>query len=185
MSINEDIKLYTERFILRRYKLEDAGELYGIAKHHDVGPHAGWKPHESEEESLKIIKNIFFQADTFAITCKDSGRIIGTIALEKDRFRPSANSAELGYWCARDMWGKGVMTEAAMEVIKYGFKTRNLSQIGVCTSPVNSRSQRVIEKCGFTYEGTIRRTYETYDGTMRDSRVYSILKEEFIESKLP
>ena len=52
-------------------------------------------------------------------------------------------------------------------------------QVGICTSKVNKRSQRIIEKCGFTYEGTIRRFYKIYDGTLRDSMVFSMLKEEY------
>ena len=39
----------------------------------------------------------------------------------------------------------------------------------------------IIEKCGFKYEGTIRKTYEIYDGTLRDSLVFSILREEYDE----
>ena len=73
------------------------------------------------------------------------------------------------------------MTEAAKEVIRFGFEELGLDQIGICTGEANRRSQRVIEKCGFKYEGTIRRTYKVYDGTLRDSMIFSMLKEEYEE----
>lgn len=41
------------------------------------------------------------------------------------------------------------------------------------------RSRRVIEKCGFRYEGTLRRTYRIYDGSIKTIMCYSMLKEEY------
>jgi RimJ/RimL family protein N-acetyltransferase len=75
------------------------------------------------------------------------------------------------------------MTEAAAEVIRFAFEELGLDQIGICTGPENLRSKRVIEKCGFRYEGTIRRTYKIYDGTLRDSLIFSMLREEYEERK--
>lgn len=169
----------TERLLLRRFSEDDAQEVFELAKDPDVGPRAGWNQHENIEETLTVLRNIIMPSDAFAITLKDSGKVIGDIAIEEDRYRPDADSGELGYWLGKEYWGKGYMTEAARAVIDYAFGEKGLSMLGICTSPVNSRSQRVIEKCGFVYEGTIRRTYKIYDGTLRDSRVYSMTKEEY------
>ncbi|MGL4484463.1 MAG: GNAT family N-acetyltransferase, partial [Anaerovoracaceae bacterium] len=38
-------QLKTERLTLKSWELEDAEELFNIAKNPDVGPHAGWPPH--------------------------------------------------------------------------------------------------------------------------------------------
>ena len=51
------------------------------------------------------------------------------------------------------------------------------------TGNENLRSQRVIEKCGFLYEGTLRRTYRIYDGSIREVRCYSMLREEYAPLK--
>ena len=40
----------TERLLLRPWRLEDAADMYAYAKNPNVGPNAGWKPHESVEE---------------------------------------------------------------------------------------------------------------------------------------
>ena len=71
------------------------------------------------------------------------------------------------------------MTEAAKAVMDYGFIEFDLVIMAICTSPSNKRSQRVIEKCGFKYEGCQRKGYHIYDGTDRDNYVYSILREEW------
>ena len=49
--------LETERLILRPWRLEDAADMYAYAKNPNVGPNAGWKPHESVEESKAILES--------------------------------------------------------------------------------------------------------------------------------
>ncbi|MEG1470062.1 MAG: GNAT family protein [Anaerovoracaceae bacterium] len=171
--------LETERLLLTPWKAEDAEDLYAYAKNPNVGPHAGWAPHKDVAESREIIVNLFMPAEAWEIRDKGTGKVIGTIALEADKHRPDTKSKEIGYSLAEECWGKGIMTEATGEVLRFSFEELGLDIVGICTSPVNIRSQRVIEKCGFKYEGTIRRTYLTYDGTIRDSRCYSMLKEEW------
>lgn len=73
------------------------------------------------------------------------------------------------------------MTEAARALMDYGFEKYNLVVMSICTSPANKRSQRVIEKCGFKYEGLQRRGYHIYDGSDRDNLMFSILREEWEE----
>lgn len=169
----------TERLVLRPYCEDYAQGLYDYAKDPDVGPVAGWAPHKSPEESKMFIRELFMPVEAYAIFDKSNDRLIGTIALEYDKYRPESNSREIGYSLAKDMWGRGIMTEACEALIKFAFEELGLDQIGICTGEHNKRSQGVIKKCGFTYEGTIRRAYKIYDGTCRDSLVYSLLKSEY------
>ena len=174
--------IYTERLLLTPWRvcIEDAKGLYAYAKDPDVGPNAGWKPHESVEESLKIIEELFVpEKNTWAIREKESNKIVGSISLLFDRRREDVNSREMGYSLAKDCWGKGYMTEAARALMDYGFEKYNLVVMSICTSPTNKRSQRVIEKCGFKYEGLQRRGYHIYDGSDRDNLMFSILREEW------
>jgi len=170
--------LETERLILRMWSKKDAADLYEYAKNPNVGPNAGWKPHESIMESRQIIKSIFWENMCWAMVDKETGKAIGSIGLEKDKFRPDVKSKELGYSLSEEYWGRGLMTEAAKRMIKYAFEDLKLDVLMIRTGDANLRSQRVIEKCGFEYEGTLRRTYRIYDGTIREVRCYSMLKEE-------
>lgn len=171
----------TERLRLTPWTLseEDIAGLYAYACDPDVGPNAGWKPHADEEESAQIIQELFLPNEVWAIREKESGRIVGSIGLEPDRRREDVASKEMGYSLGKAFWGKGYMTEAAKAVIDYAFAEEPLVVLAICTGPENKRSQRVIEKCGFQYEGMQRKGYHIYDGSDRDNLVYSMLREEW------
>lgn len=172
----------TERLILRDWDVDDVDDLYEYAKNPNVGPHGGWKPHESKLESLEIMQTLFIDKyDSWAIVYKENGKVIGSIGYETDPKRPGINCRELGYAIGEEYWGNGIMTEAARAVIQFGFEELGLDLISIYRNPQNGRSGRVIDKCGFTYEGTLRRAYQIYDGTIRDVACYSMTKEEYHE----
>ena len=172
----------TERLILRPWEAtqEFAEGLYSYAKSDNVGPHAGWKPHADVEESMNIINNLFLNDPCgWAIVLKENGRIIGHIGAYEDSARESVNSMEIGYALSDEYWYKGIMTEACRAVMNYCFNRYGLAIMAIRTSEVNLRSQGVIRKCGFTYEGTLRKAYHIFTGIDRDSRFYSITREEW------
>ena len=173
------IKIETERLRMRPWEEGDAEALFAYAKNPNVGPKAGWKPHEKVGESLMIIKGLFIPNNVFAIFHKEEGEIVGSIGYEDDLRRHNSSSKELGYSLREESWGQGIMTEAAKAVIEYGFNELGLEIISILTSPNKLRSQGVIRKCGFTYEGTLRKCYLIYDGSYRDSQIFSLLKEEW------
>ena len=175
--------LETDRLILRMWNKKDAGDLYEYARNPNVGPIAGWKPHGSAAESKFIIVNVFLQKMSWAIVDRQTGKAIGSIGFIDDPLRPGVNSRELGYSLSEDFWGKGIMTEAAERVIEYAFETLTLDVLSITTRCDNERSRRVIEKCGFKYEGTHRRAYRIYDGTTHDILCYSMLREEYAEKR--
>jgi len=85
----------------------------------------------------------------------------------------------LGYVLAESYWGKGYTTEAAKRLIQYAFEELNIDLLSVYHYPHNIRSKRVIEKCGFHYEGTLRLASTIYNGNVYDSVCYSLTKEEY------
>ena len=85
----------------------------------------------------------------------------------------------MGYVLARDFWGRGLMTEAAGAALRYGFEQMHLGVVSICHFDFNARSRRVIEKLGFTYEGTLRRAHVREDGRVCDELCYSMTREEF------
>lgn len=176
-------ELESERLILRSWTLEDLDDFYEYAKNDNVGPNAGWKPHESKEESEKILKSFIKNNEVWAIEYKENKKVIGSIGLHKDEMRMGIKAKMLGYVLSKDYWGKGLMTEAAKEVIKYGFEEEELDLISVRHFRFNDRSKRVIEKCGFKYEGTLRKGRKLFNDEVVDLVLYSMLKEEYREMK--
>ena len=176
--------LESERLLLRPWKESDAEALYEYARTPNVGPAAGWKPHASIDETRVILKSFMEEDETWAVTLRSGGRLIGSFGLHKDSMRGSGvRSRMLGYVLAEDAWGHGYATEAAQCVIKFAFEELGLEVLSVCHFPFNERSRRVIEKCGFQYEGTLRRTDRRYDDVVMDSCCYSMLREEYFAAK--
>lgn len=123
MNLSESVgTIDTERLTLRAWTETDAEDLFEYAKNPNVGPHGGWKPHESVEESIEIINSLFLEKyQSWAIVLKETGKVIGSIGYEEDTIRKIERCRELGYALGEDQWGKGLMTEAAKAVLRYGF----------------------------------------------------------------
>jgi ribosomal-protein-alanine N-acetyltransferase len=68
------------------------------------------------------------------------------------------HKAEIGYWLGRRHWGKGIMTRVVKEITKYGFNELGLRRIYARTMIANKASKRVLEKAGFKYEATMRKS---------------------------
>lgn len=64
---------------------------------------------------------------------------------------------EIKYVISEDYQNKGYATEVVNHVLKYAFIELNLLVVAACCYPLNIKSKRVIEKCGFIYEGTLRK----------------------------
>ena len=58
---------------------------------------------------------------------------------------------EIGCVIANDCWGQGLAAEAVNAVIAYGFNTLGLEALGIAHIAGHAPSQRIAEKCGFTY----------------------------------
>ena len=69
------------------------------------------------------------------------------------------------------------MTEAAKAVLDYAFRDLRLELVAAYCSPNNGRVRRVLEKCGFQYEGSLRRCETRYDGVKLDADCWSRLTE--------
>lgn len=112
----------------------------------------------------------------WAIILKETGECIGQIAYflvdSKNHF------AEAEYCIGTSFQKRGLATEATKAVIKYGFDRINLHKVQICHKSINIASRRVIEKCGFVYEGALR-DFFYMDGQYVDRLYYSILKSEF------
>lgn len=165
----------TERLILRGITMEDAQDIYAYSKEANVGPNAGWKPHESIEETKKIMDEIFINKEgVFGIVLKGTGRLIGTVGLIEDPKRENKRARMLGYAMSEKYWGHGYMTEAVKAVIRYGFEKQDLSIISAYCYPHNARSKSVIRKCGFEYEGTLKLCETSFNGITYDNECYSL-----------
>lgn len=105
--------------------------------------------------------------------------MIGSIGFMDDPKRQNFKARMIGYAMSENFWGQGLMTEAANEVLKFGFESLGLEVISAYCYPRNARSKRVIIKCGFEFEGTLRKCEKVYNGDVFDNECYSILKSNY------
>ena len=168
--------IQTQRLILRPWREEDAEELYRWASDPEVGPAAGWAPHESVADSLNILRTILMKPDTWALCLKGTDAPIGSIGAFPCSAAMADRQPEIGYWLARPYWGQGLMPEAVRALIDLLFR-RGAREVWCAHAVQNHKSRRVIEKCGFTFR--CEENWPSALGDTRRSRYYSIGREDY------
>jgi len=176
--------LDTERLLLRPWEETDAEECYQYAKDPRVGPAAGWPVHTSVENTRQVIRDILAVPETYAIVWKETGLPIGSIGLhfhsdlaEKD------DEAELGYWLGVPWWGRGIVPEAAREVLRHAFEDLDLARVWCGYFDGNEKSKRVQEKLGFRYQWTTEDVPVPQMGETRKGHANLLTKAEWLEEK--
>ncbi len=169
--------LCTKRLILRGWQLSDLTDLYEYAKLETVGPNAGWKPHESLDESKEILNKFIVTDDTWALVLKESGKVIGSVGMHDFQDTGGNKVKSLGYVLSTPFEGRGLMTEACKRAIQYIFEETDIELIKVTHFIGNQKSKRVIEKCGFNY--LKEDDYQTITNQVKRSYYYEIRKENY------
>ena len=179
--------LHTERLTLRPFTVDDAEAMFaGWANDPEVTKYLTWTPHDNIEVTralLSLWQEEAKRPETYnwAIVRRgDAGdELIGNISLlAVDEHH---EQAELGYCMARKYWGKGIMTEALREVLRYAFVEVGFYRITGRHAAQNIGSARVQEKGGLRYEGTMREAFRLYStGERADIVVRGILRKDFL-----
>ncbi|GGB77777.1 GNAT family N-acetyltransferase [Dyadobacter sediminis] len=111
---------------------------------------------------------------TWGISLKSSSDLIGSIGFHKlDIFN---HRAEIGYMLHPHHWNKGLMSEAIVKVLDYGFQVMYLHSIEARINPDNELSRKILLKQNFIKEGYFRESY--YENRKYlDTEVYSLLRK--------
>ena len=169
------MELHTPRLLLRPFTLEDGEDLYEYAKDPRVGPAAGWPVHSSRE----IIRTVFSSPRAFAVVEEGSGKVIGSAGfVGTHREELPGPDDELGYALHPGYWGRGLIPEAARELLRWGFEELGLRTIWCGHYEGNLKSRRVIEKCGFVYRFS-QETEVPLMGERRLTHFFALTREEW------
>lgn len=177
-------KIETERLILRPFRLEDAGKMYeNWACDDEVTRFLTWHSHRSVHDTeclLNLWTANYNNTDCYnwVIVSKRNNEPIGSISVVS--YNASAESADVGYCLGKYWWGRGFMTEALGAVTSYLFKRVGFNSVRACHAVKNPASGKVMEKCGFTLEGTLRQYFKSKSGEFLDISYRSILKSEHL-----
>ncbi len=172
----------TQRLILRRFEYGDNTSMLKnwIADERIQSMYSEpvYTDFQQVKELLDKYINSYSNKDYYrwAIVLKENGECIGQIAYflvdSKNNF------AEIEYCIGSQYQCMGYATEATKAVIDFGFNEINLHKVQICHKSNNIPSKKVIEKCGFCYEGTLR-DYFYMNGNYVDRLYYSILETEY------
>lgn len=178
-----DLVLETPRLRLRRFCQEDLADLYAYASTPGVGEMAGWKHHESLEETRRVLTDFICKNEVFALQERESGRVIGSLGVHvcQEPLPPGLSAGqvrEIGYVLAKPYWGQGLMPQAVGVVVDYLFTKTDLQALLCGHFDFNRQSRRVIEKCGFVFWQTYR--YDARQiGKILDGRVYLLTRQAY------
>lgn len=145
--------LTSERLILRPYSMADAPMVQKLAGDKRIADMVTNLPHPyldgMAEDWIGNHKSWFETRDTvaYAIILRESDELVGTISLNMIE----GERANLGYWIGVPYWGNGYCTEAAKEIIKFGFENYGLSELFATHLKLNPASGKVMKKNGFKY----------------------------------
>jgi ribosomal-protein-alanine N-acetyltransferase len=173
--------IYTERLILRKIDIEVLRYVYKHFSDKQLIEFLGLNSlEELAKEKDKFNTGLIThnkQILYFQIIEKKGEKIIGwcgfhTWYIDHDR-------AEIGYGLYGDRWKKqGMMTEALLPIIEYGFTQMALQRIEAFISPNNIPSLKLVRNLHFEKEGLLRNHYLS-NGIHEDSEVYSLLKKNY------
>ena len=111
-----------------------------------------------------------------AVVLKAEGKLIGSCGVRVND--PDLREGDIGYELDSRYWGQGYATEAAREIVRFGFEERGLHRLEARCVAENVGSARVLEKIGMRQEGYLREK-ERYKDRWWDQRLFAILDHEW------
>ena len=182
----EETTIESERFRMRPMRPADAELVQQYVSDPEVALTTGEIPHPypdgaaiewiSTHDDLRKKG----QLEIFAIVERDSDLLVGAIDLRRGEF---AHIHEVGYWVAREQWGRGICTEAVKALVDFAFeRDEKLMRIFAYSFPENPASARVQEKAGFQREGLLRHGLVRLTEP-RDAFLSAIVREDWWEKR--
>jgi len=175
------VTLTSERLVLREFVRDDFDSVHKYASDPEVVKFMPWGPNTRAETRRFIERNIQAQVvkprTSYELAITIDGELIGGCGLTIHSI--SDKKAEVGYCLRRDMWGKGIATEVAASLIRFGFEELELHRIRALCDTMNHGSYKVMEKNSMQREGVLR-DEKRIRGEWRDSYIYSILEHEWV-----
>lgn len=174
-------ELQTGRLLLRKILSEDIQEMFFLRSDPQVLQYLGKEPATSVKEAEDFIRNIdqaikANESVMWGITLKEApGKMIGTICFWN--IKPANFRAELGYVLHPAYWGQGIMKEAIISVLEYGFAKMELHSVEAMIVPENTASGYVLEKTGFVKEAHLKENV-CFRGKFSDTVIYSLLSNK-------
>jgi RimJ/RimL family protein N-acetyltransferase len=174
------MEIFFEGIILRPWELGDAAKLALIADNKKIADNLrdGLPSPYSMKDAFDWLNLILPENNPprfFAITIDK--QVVGSIGIvsKTDIYR---KNFEIGFFISEDWWGKGIATRAIKCATAYAFRDFDIVRVYAEVFADNPGSRRALEKVGFILEATLKKNIFK-NGIIKDSCIYSVLKEDF------
>lgn len=176
----------TQRLTLRPFCMDDIEPMFrNWESDAKVTEYLRWPTAKSTEETQKVLEDwtasysdpSFYQ---WAIVLSGLGEPIGSISVVGQD--ETTSKVHIGYCIGSRWWGQGITCEAFGALIPFFFEEVGANRIESQHDPRNPNSGRVMQKCGLTYEGTLRQADYNNTGIV-DACMYSILRTEYLSQR--
>lgn len=172
----------TERLLIRPVRLDDVEDLARRRSEPSVAEYQSWTHPYPLERARSIVESVVAMDAPVAgewwmvlITDADTGNTLGDIAVHVGA---EGRSAEVGYTLASEYWGRGYLTEALDAMLEYLFVEMGFVRVSAMLHANNVASARVLERCGFLFEGHTRSSYWV-GPEVSDDLIYGVLREDW------
>ena len=174
-------QITTSRLTLRPFAPGDVDDVYEYARDPEWAEYlleVVPQPYTRRNAEEYIAGRMTAPGTDFVWAMVHGGAVIGAIRLKVDS---KHETGEMGYALARSYWGQGLVTEAGLAVVAWGFEERGLQKIWSHADIRNQRSWRVMERLGMMREGVLRsQNRNPRPGHPRVDLVsYSLLRQEW------
>ena len=173
IEVHGTVELWTERMILRRYRLEDADDLYRyLGTDPAMSAYSGWNPYATPEMTRKTVQGFIDSYDdnrTYSWVMDIDDVIAGTIGA----YDYKDDQIEVGFSVVKDWQGRGLATAALKKMLEYLTENEGISSVTAWCAAENIGSQRVLEKAGMQFVNTEK------NGLVVGDRVYDKLTYEY------
>ena len=173
--------LETPRLLLRPLTADDAPDLRRWLARDEIYTYWGRPASKSEREPETMfidprpwVKRKPSPDFKWGVVSRDTNTVIGDISvfdIENNRM------GSVGYRFDPDEWGNGYATEALREAVRFIFAHTELDRLQATADVRNAASNRVLEKCGFVLEGTIR--HGKMVSAYCDYNIWGMLREDY------
>ncbi|GAA2805100.1 GNAT family protein [Saccharopolyspora taberi] len=159
--------------MLRPLALDDVTAVHSWACLPESCRYQARGPNTFEQTQEFVRAAVAAPPDRLVFAVVVDGDVVGTAAL---KLRGSS-TGEIAYAVHPRLWGQGIATAAARELLRMGFAEHGRHRIFATCDPRNLASAAVLRKIGMRYEGRMRGTAYIRDG-WRDSDLYAILADD-------
>jgi len=174
------VTIRTTRLLIRELEATDADAVQRCAGDPEVVRYLPFGPNTPEQTGAFIARVLVAQRvrprrDYELAICQDR-EMIGCVRVSIRS--PDHRQGDIGYLLRRDVWGRGLMTEVAEAIVRFGFDSLGLHRIWATCGTENLASARVLEKLGMRREGHLRHERLIRE-KWRDTFVYAIVEDEW------